>query len=392
MAGSRTSSDGAVASLSAPSARSWGSPRSAAQRTAWRRPDGIRPACAWATVRQPAGVALTIVLLLALPLLGGGWLWLRGSSLVAVEHVHISGVHGPEAIEIRAALDDSATRMTTMDFNAGALRSALASYAIVAAVQVKTSFPHTVSISVSERPPVAALVSAGTAHRRRGRRDRARAGALLQLAADRERLGRAGTRSTPRRTRGAGSGHGARRGAGAACSIRGARLRGPRRAHGGDAQRAARLLRQRHAPARQVAVARARARLAQLGRRPVHRRASARTPGGRVLHELGLGRGLIDKWHASADRHIRTHRGRARGEPRQRRRRQQHSSSGSTTAESESATKESESTSSAAGAATSSGEAGSSSSADATSGAAPGSSEASASPGTEASVGTSESG
>jgi cell division protein FtsQ len=103
----------------------------------------------------------TVVLLLALPLLGGGWLWLRGSSLVAVEHVRITGVHGPEAIEIRAALEDSAKRMTTMDFNAGALRSALASYPIVAGVQVRTSFPHTVSISVSERPPVAALVSAG---------------------------------------------------------------------------------------------------------------------------------------------------------------------------------------------------------------------------------------
>ena len=103
----------------------------------------------------------TIVLLLALPLLGAGWLWLRGSSLVAVEHVHISGVHGPEAIEIRAALEDSARRMTTMAFSAGALRSALASYPIVAALQVRTSFPHTVSISVSERPPVAELVSAG---------------------------------------------------------------------------------------------------------------------------------------------------------------------------------------------------------------------------------------
>lgn len=103
----------------------------------------------------------TIVLLLALPLFGGGWLWLRGSSLVAVEHVHISGVHGPEAIEIRAALENSARRMTTMDFNVGALRSALAPYAIVAGVQVRTSFPHTVSISVNERPPVAELVSAG---------------------------------------------------------------------------------------------------------------------------------------------------------------------------------------------------------------------------------------
>jgi cell division protein FtsQ len=103
----------------------------------------------------------TVVLLLALPLLGGGRLWLRGSSLVAVEHVHISGVQGPEAIEIRGALDDAAKRMTTMDFDAGALRGAVASYPIVGALAVRTSFPHTVSISVSERPPVAALVSAG---------------------------------------------------------------------------------------------------------------------------------------------------------------------------------------------------------------------------------------
>jgi cell division protein FtsQ len=103
----------------------------------------------------------TVVLLLALPLFGGGWLWLRGSSLVAVEHVHISGVHGPGAVEIRTALDDAATRMTTMDFDVGALRSAVSSYPIVGALLVRTSFPHTVSISVSERPPVAALVSAG---------------------------------------------------------------------------------------------------------------------------------------------------------------------------------------------------------------------------------------
>jgi cell division protein FtsQ len=103
----------------------------------------------------------TIVLLLAPPLLGGGWLWLRGSSLVAVEHVHISGAQGPEAIEIRGALDSAARRMTTMDFNANALRAAVASYPIVGALAVRTSFPHTVSISVSERPPVAELVSAG---------------------------------------------------------------------------------------------------------------------------------------------------------------------------------------------------------------------------------------
>jgi cell division septal protein FtsQ len=98
----------------------------------------------------------TVGVVLALSVFGLGWVWVRSSSLVAVEHVHISGVHGADAAQIRTALDDAATRMTTMEFHASALRSAVASYAIVGAVHVRTSFPHTVSIEVSERPPVAA--------------------------------------------------------------------------------------------------------------------------------------------------------------------------------------------------------------------------------------------
>jgi cell division protein FtsQ len=104
---------------------------------------------------------VTLCALVAAPLLGGGWLWLRDSSLVSVRHVHITGVHGVDALEIREALDSAAARMTTMDFNAGALRSAVASLPIVGGLRVTTSFPHTVSISVSERPPVAALLTAG---------------------------------------------------------------------------------------------------------------------------------------------------------------------------------------------------------------------------------------
>jgi cell division protein FtsQ len=100
-------------------------------------------------------------MLVALPLLGGTWLWLRDSSLVAVRHVHITGVHGTDSIEIRTALADAAKRMTTLDFDAGALRSAVSSFAIVGSVRVVTSFPHTVNISVLERPPVAVLQSAG---------------------------------------------------------------------------------------------------------------------------------------------------------------------------------------------------------------------------------------
>ncbi len=104
---------------------------------------------------------MALCALVSVPLLGGGWLWLRDSSLVAVRHVHIVGVHGVESVEIRAALDAAAGRMTTMDFDVAALRTAVAQFAIVGGVRATTSFPHTVSIVVGERPPVAALVSAG---------------------------------------------------------------------------------------------------------------------------------------------------------------------------------------------------------------------------------------
>jgi cell division protein FtsQ len=104
---------------------------------------------------------VTVCALVAIPLLGGAWMWLRHSSLVAVRHIHIAGVHGPEAMEIRTALDVAAGRMTTMDFNVAALRAAVSRYPIVGAVSATTSFPHTVSISVTERPPVAVLQGAG---------------------------------------------------------------------------------------------------------------------------------------------------------------------------------------------------------------------------------------
>jgi cell division protein FtsQ len=111
--------------------------------------------------RNPTALRMVVCAAVALPLLGGGWLWLRHSSLVGVRHIHIAGVHGSEAMEIRTALDVAAGRMTTMDFDVGALRAAVARYPVVGEVSATTSFPHTVSISVRERPPVAALVSAG---------------------------------------------------------------------------------------------------------------------------------------------------------------------------------------------------------------------------------------
>jgi cell division protein FtsQ len=98
---------------------------------------------------------------LPLPLLGGGWLWLRDSSLAAVEHVHIAGVHGAQALEIRHALDATADRMSTLHFSQAALRAAVADYPQVESVRAGASFPHTLSIQVVERPAVAVLAGPG---------------------------------------------------------------------------------------------------------------------------------------------------------------------------------------------------------------------------------------
>jgi cell division protein FtsQ len=95
------------------------------------------------------------------PPLAGAWLWLRDSPLVAVEHVQISGVHGPEAAAIKAALARTARHMSTLDVRPAMLRSAAAPYVVVREVQASPSLPHDLHIHVVEQLPVAALTVAG---------------------------------------------------------------------------------------------------------------------------------------------------------------------------------------------------------------------------------------
>jgi cell division protein FtsQ len=101
---------------------------------------------------------LTIAVVIALPLLAGGWLGLRDSPLVSVRHVHIRGVHGVGARAIEHTLSDAAKQMSTMDVNLGALRSALAAYPQVRQLHVQSSFPHSISITAVEQLPVATLL------------------------------------------------------------------------------------------------------------------------------------------------------------------------------------------------------------------------------------------
>src|SRR5665213_1684390 len=102
-----------------------------------------------------------LAVLVALPLLAGGWLLLRKSSFVAVEQVRVSGLHGPEARAIDAALSGAATHMSTLDVQTGALRAAVASFPVVRAVHAIPSFPHGLRIEVVEQLPVAALTIGG---------------------------------------------------------------------------------------------------------------------------------------------------------------------------------------------------------------------------------------
>jgi cell division protein FtsQ len=94
---------------------------------------------------------------LAVVTLGGGWLWLRDSPLVAVNDVWVTGVSGPDAPAIRAALTDAAHDMTTLHVRPGALRTVVSPYPVVKDLRVETDFPHGMRIAVIERDAVAAV-------------------------------------------------------------------------------------------------------------------------------------------------------------------------------------------------------------------------------------------
>ena len=103
-----------------------------------------------------------LTMLVVIPLLAGGWLLLRKSSFTAVEHVEVSGVDGPQAHAIEAALDGAASHMSTLAVHPAALRAAVSSFPVVREIRAVPKFPHGLRIEVSEQLPVAALTIAGT--------------------------------------------------------------------------------------------------------------------------------------------------------------------------------------------------------------------------------------
>ncbi len=106
----------------------------------------------------PARLRLVLAVVVSLALvLGGGWMWLRNSSLVAVQRVTVVGQSGPDAVSIRSTLTSAARSMTTLDVRMAQLRTAVAAFPEVKHLRVSTQFPHGMRIQVIEQLPVAAV-------------------------------------------------------------------------------------------------------------------------------------------------------------------------------------------------------------------------------------------
>ena len=107
-------------------------------------------------ILRPHRAKLALAALLA-PAAGGGWLWLRDSSLVAIQQVRVAGLSSAAAPEIRSSLEQAARSMTTLHVKIDKLRAAVSPYTVVKDLRVQTQFPHGLRIDVIERLPVAAL-------------------------------------------------------------------------------------------------------------------------------------------------------------------------------------------------------------------------------------------
>ncbi len=119
------------------------------RRAGRRRPGRIR-----ARLPRP-GPKVILAVVLVFALLGGAWLWVRQSSLVAVKRVSVAGASGPDAAQIRSALVSAAHDMTTLDVQMRHLRTAVSPYPVVKGLRVSTQFPHGMHIRVIEQVPVA---------------------------------------------------------------------------------------------------------------------------------------------------------------------------------------------------------------------------------------------
>jgi cell division protein FtsQ len=138
----------------------WRAPAAGRWRPSLRVFEPVRRLAAYGRRHRRLRRAL-LALAAGLAVLAGGWALLRHSSLVAVERVQISGVRGPDARAIEAALSGAARHMSTLDVRPAALRAAVAPFRLVRQLSATPSFPHGLHISVIEQLPVAAVSAGG---------------------------------------------------------------------------------------------------------------------------------------------------------------------------------------------------------------------------------------
>lgn len=80
--------------------------------------------------------------------------WFRHSSFVTVENVKVEGVRSSDREQITAALTRAAEGMSTLDVDASKLANAVSGFPAVASVTADPSFPHGLTVQVTERRPV----------------------------------------------------------------------------------------------------------------------------------------------------------------------------------------------------------------------------------------------
>jgi hypothetical protein len=113
------------------------------------------PELDWRKLRR----RLLVVALLGAVLTAGYLLWLRDSSLVAVEEVRITGAEQSASVE--SALRSAALEQTTLHVDGAALREAVADDPAVRSVSAEPDFPHGLSIAVDMRRPVGYVAAQG---------------------------------------------------------------------------------------------------------------------------------------------------------------------------------------------------------------------------------------
>jgi len=115
--------------------------------------------------RAPRGpitrrTAVTIGLALA-GTIAAIYLLLRLTGLSAVQQVSVVGVDGPNAVQLRDAIERAAVGQSTLGFDENAIRRAVAGDASIVGLEVSTRFPHGVQVEVRQRLAVAAISGAG---------------------------------------------------------------------------------------------------------------------------------------------------------------------------------------------------------------------------------------